>query len=50
MRTMTSKEMTEANGGKYRYYCTKCDSRFRTWVGALGHAITHPGHKEFYRV
>lgn len=51
MKTMTAAEMTMANGGKMRYECTnqRCRRQFKTWVGALGHAV-FKGHKEFYRI
>ena len=47
---MTSKEMMQANGGRKRYECVACGKEFRTWVGALGHYITHgKPHNSFYR-
>ena len=40
MRTMTSNEMMQANGGKMRYECVKCGARYRTWIDAVGHFIS----------
>lgn len=39
MRSMTSSEMREANGGRYRWKCYICGSKFSTKVAALIHSI-----------
>ncbi len=41
MRTMNSKEMMEANGGKYRYQCVECGKKCRTWVAVVGHVLSN---------
>ena len=39
MRTMTSNEMMQANGGKYRYRCIYCGKKFRSSFGKTLHTM-----------
>ncbi len=41
MRTMTTAQMMEANGGRYRWKCSYCGRKFMTKLATRIHCIFH---------
>ncbi|MBO4877560.1 MAG: hypothetical protein J5501_06120 [Ruminococcus sp.] len=41
MTKMTTETMMQANGGKYRYRCSRCGRKFRTWIAIKIHNAVH---------
>lgn len=51
MNIMSAETMLQANGGKYRYKCTRCGSKTRSVVGMILHIATyHLGNASWRKI